>query len=220
VQGDEVRGPAAPRITVALYGTAPLHRVQVRRGLECVHTWPDPQQVLALAPAERRLAIIWSGVRVRERSKKARWDGSLVIAGGAIRKVQPFAFDRPDEGVTRLSNQALTWRSTTSGDPDGVILEVDGDDRTQLRFASGPVTFSFRLGEVGAAGLSVPAGGVNLQVQVYWTPAAPGPKDLTFTFQDPAPLPGATNAYWVRALQADGHLAWSSPLFFDCEPGA
>jgi hypothetical protein len=39
--------------------------------------------------------------------------------------------------------------------------------------------------------------------------------DAAFTFHDPEPPPGP-HAYWVKIVQIDGHMAWSSPMFFQC----
>ena len=45
--------------------------------------------------------------------------------------------------------------------------------------------------------------------------AAPGgDRWAAFTFADPSPRPG-TNAYWVRVVQADMEMAWTSPVFVD-----
>jgi len=215
MMGDELQGPEPPRLDLAIAGTAPILAVEIRRGLEVIWRWPAPDQVALLPLNKRRLAVVWSGVRVRTRSKKARWDGSLVIANGAFLNVEPFAFDRPEEGVIRHSTQLVSWRSTTSGDPDGILVDLEGNSATELRFASQPVSFSFNLGDVDGRVLSVKGGGVNLKTEVFWTPRSSSSRDLVFSYRDPQPLLDQTNAYWVRVLQGDGHMAWSSPLFYD-----
>jgi geranylgeranylglycerol-phosphate geranylgeranyltransferase len=45
-----------------------------------------------------------------------------------------------------MSTQAITWRSTTSGDPDGLLIDLDGSPATRLRFASKQVAFALSLG--------------------------------------------------------------------------
>jgi hypothetical protein len=37
-------------------------------------------------------------------------------------------------------------------------------------------------------------------------------RDLGFTWTD-RQVPSGTSAYWVRLLQEDGAVAWSSPIF-------
>ena len=45
----------------------------------------------------------------------------------------------------------------------------------------------------------------------------PGPDWVEFTFRDPSPLPGI-NPYWLKAIQADMEMAWTSPVFVDYAP--
>ena len=40
----------------------------------------------------------------------------------------------------------------------------------------------------------------------------PGKRELTATFTDAAPLTGE-NRYYLRVEQADGNMAWSSPVW-------
>ncbi|MCA1583033.1 MAG: CehA/McbA family metallohydrolase [Acidobacteria bacterium] len=53
---------------------------------------------------------------------------------------------------------------------------------------------------------SDPQGGRRLEV--------PDTRIVTFTVEDKAPPPGETS-YYVRVTQADGHQAWSSPIWVD-----
>jgi len=45
----------------------------------------------------------------------------------------------------------------------------------------------------------------------------PGPDRVEFTFRDPSPLPGI-NSYWLKVVQADMEMAWTSPVFVDYAP--
>ena len=47
----------------------------------------------------------------------------------------------------------------------------------------------------------------------------PGPETAGFTFTDPDPQPGI-NAYWVKVVQSDMEMAWTSPVFVDFVPAA
>lgn len=216
MMGDELRGDQAPQLDIDVGGTSPIFTLEIRRRLETIYRWPDLGEVSALPLDQRRLAVVWRGVRVRSRSKKTNWDGDLVIKKGTCLGVEPFAFDRRDEGVKRLSTQSVTWRSTTSGDPDGVLISLDGNDATVLRFASDPVSFAVSLGEIEDEVLTFDAGGVNLQVELSWIPKKANPLDLSFSFRDRSPVRGRVNPYWVRVTQRDGAMAWSSPIYFHC----
>jgi hypothetical protein len=72
---------------------------------------------------------------------------------------------------------------------------------------------------MGYEPLVVEAGGVNQRVKVSAIKAGELPKDLEFQFVDGAPRPGV-NPYWVRVVQSDGTMAWSSPVYFEYSGGA
>jgi hypothetical protein len=63
----------------------------------------------------------------------------------------------------------------------------------------GPVTLSF--------------GEVERGVTLSWAPASTQ-RDVHFSFTDTAPQPG-TNPYWLRVIQQDQEIAWTSPIFVD-----
>ena len=209
VMGEEYEARAPPAISVRVVGTAPLHEVEVRRGLETVH-----RHLLSRPRGEgdRLIKVEWSGARVRSRPKKVDWEGGLWIDRGRIASYSEFAFDFPGEGVRRISNQRLAWASTTGGDPDGVILELDAPDGAEITFHSKPVTFTFRPGEIAHDPLVVEAGGVNQRVKVSAISGGELPRALEFNWVDDGPRPGV-NPYWVRVVQADGAMAWSSPIY-------
>lgn len=63
----------------------------------------------------------------------------------------------------------------------------------------GPVTFAL--------------GGLDRRITLSWAPGATE-RDLRFSFTDPAPQPG-TNPYWLKVVQQDQEMAWTSPVFVD-----
>jgi len=46
----------------------------------------------------------------------------------------------------------------------------------------------------------------------YLHTAAPGKEEVEITYRDMSPEKGL-NYYYIRALQADGEVAWSSPVW-------
>lgn len=47
---------------------------------------------------------------------------------------------------------------------------------------------------------------------------APWSRDCAFEFTDPAAAPGEEHSWYVRAIQADGHHLWMSPIWMRWEP--
>jgi hypothetical protein len=211
--GEEYTGNQPPKISVKIHGTAPLHEVEVKRGTETIHRHPFAE---ATEGESRLIKVEWSGARVRSRPKRVDWRGGLHIDKGRIVSFREFAFDDKRQGVKRITNQRLSWTSTTGGDHDGVLLELDAPEDAVISFHTGPASFEFKPSEIGYEPMLVEAGGVNQRVKVSVIKAGELPRDLEFEFIDDAPQPGV-NAYWIRLVQSDGAMAWSSPVFLDYE---
>ena len=207
--GAEFATAQPPLIEAEVIGTAPLESVELRRGAHTVYT-----HTLVNQPPGKRplLKLVWEGARAKWRNRPTRWDGSLTLDRGRILSAEPFAFDNPDEGITSLAEEEIRWRSTTVGDPDGLFLDLDVPPEAVLTFQSGPATFSFRPSDLASGPLCVEAGGVGQRVTASWASRTPRPTTARFTYRDESARPG-TNAYWLRVIQRDGAMAWSSPIY-------
>lgn len=206
IMGDEFSINKPPVINVKAMCSDIISEIEIRRGLETVYSYYE-----TLPIKKDTIKIQWSGVRVRSRSKKANWDGKLIVQGGRIKKAEQFAFNQPDEGITLISNQIVEWKSKTSGDIDGMELELEYDKDTKIMFCSEPVTFTFRVDELLAGKLVKPAGGVNMKVEAELA-RQESQKELNITFED-KDIKEGLNPYWVKVVQKNGHMAWSSPMY-------
>ena len=208
LMGDEYTTENIPELRIKIIGTAPLHEIEVKRWDQTVyrHPFAKPEN-----SSEKRIKIEWSGARVRSRQKIVNWDGGLYIENGRIVDCKEFAFDYPGQGVEMVSNQQLLWRSTTGGDPDGVILKLETEKDPEITFHTEPITFKFSPDEIDYEPKVVEAGGLNQIVKIS-TIKNDLPSNMEFVYRDQAPEKGL-NAYWVRIVQSDGAMAWSSPIF-------
>jgi len=100
----------------------------------------------------------------------------------------------------------------TSGDEDGVILDIEADAGTKLHFHSPIIDFDLALADLGDQAIVFAAGGVDLQVQVEYLPLGLGDSNCAFAYVDEEPKSGCT-PYYVRLTQSDGARAWSSPFY-------
>ena len=195
---------------VHVHGTAPLWRVELLRWPETLYRHPAVPPAL---PARRhRLRIGWTGARIRARRRLTRWDGTLTLDQGTLLTATGWGFDRPDHGIISSGAHALSWRSATAGDWDGVVVEAECPDDATLRFETGPSSFTFAPRDVASQPLEIDAGGVGQRIVVERDPGSSQPATASFTYQD-QPLPPGRYPYVVRVTQQDGHIAWSSPIF-------
>jgi len=60
----------------------------------------------------------------------------------------------------------------------------------------------------------IEAGGLGQQVTASSVPRGPRPTTAHFSYRDAFPDSGI-NAYWLRVIQRDGAMAWSSPIYME-----
>jgi len=176
--------------------------------MECVATFPDPQDVVR-SPHDVR--IQWHGARNKGRERAACWDGSIECVGTSIADARPYAFDSPVEKLTEVSAHRVAWRSVTTGDSDGVTLTLDPADRGVLRFATSIVSFKLDLQELQREPRVYHAGGLGQQVVVERLPRGVS-RDVQVDLCDTT-LPDGMTPYHIMVLQVDGAKAWSSPIW-------
>ncbi len=197
-----------PLIKVAVQGTAAIERIDLLRGTTVVSSWQ-----IAVPDAERT-RILWSGTRVQgtARAQRVAWDGTLRCTDGTVSDVRSVGFQSAADHVEQLDTGTLQWRSATAGNAAGITLRLHGTDQSRFHVKSAPCTFDFALNQVCLAPLVIDAGDVNRRVTVGPAPSEDGPQTAEVSYRDTKPLAGEA-AYWVRVVQVDQAMAWSSPVY-------
>jgi hypothetical protein len=200
------RGPT--RITGVVHGTAPIDSISLfNRSTELKRFQPNPE-----THDPKRLKIIWSGATHQDRGRFMRWDGGLEMTGGSIESATPLNIYTAKYGIDDWSGHHVRWRSVTSGQEEGVLLDVDAADDAVIAFKAGPADLSFTLGEVRAGPLRWDLGGLEQYVTAGTMHTDGGTYDAEFEYLDENPGDGE-QAYWVRVVQTDFLRAWSSPFY-------
>ncbi|MGA7669894.1 MAG: hypothetical protein WBW04_05695, partial [Nitrolancea sp.] len=208
--GSEPSLSGTPEIAVRAHGTAPIDSIELRRGQQTLYThssMPEPE-----SEEPWRVRFAWRGARNRDRTRDLDWTGGLTVWNGQITSVENHAIDSPHDGVIDWDASRVRWRSHTCGDWDGVIVELDGDGATRLEFDSPTMRFGCTLAELAAGPIEHHGPDLEQQVVVRRLANEPGPHDVSFTWRDDSPIDGL-NPYWVWLTQADGELAWSTPVY-------
>ncbi len=207
IMGDIVEDAENVSLDISTAGTAPLLDVLILNGTDIVYRQP-----FDLAPDDTWVRVEWSGVRVKSRAKTADWDGIIEVSDGTIEDFRPYAFDQPTQGIERIDEKSLKVISTTSGDIDGVFLKIAGN-ATTLKCENVTGSCKISLKSLTAEPLEKDFGGVNLAMRFSLSSPFNRPENLSFPYQHERELtkPGA---FWVKVVQIDGHMAWSSPIYF------
>lgn len=208
--GSEFRATESPLVAVRVLGTAPLDTVELRRGLETVHTFssmPEPDQ-----DEPWLMRIAWRGARSRDRSRALDWTGELTVWDGVFTAVEDYGIDSPLDGVTDWDGERIAWRSYTCGDWDGIVVDLEGDNATTLNFSSPTMDFSFTLEELAAGTIERVGPSLEQRVVVRRLSNTVGSSEANFQWRDDSP-PASVTPYWIWVTQSDGELAWSSPIY-------
>ena len=210
LMGDIIRPGEVPmRLGAEVIGTAPIEQIDVLHGTRVAQT----VRPFAAADLGRRVRVSWQGAEYRGRGRETMWQGKLTLTGNQFLRFAPVNFLNPERSVHETTPGAgLAWTSVTTGNLAGIDIWLDAARRGTLRFDTNVVS-----GEVGLASLldnqvAFEGGGLGRRVSVYRLPEVDWTRRVVVNHNVKFPG-GADLPVYVRVTQADGHQAWSSPIY-------
>jgi hypothetical protein len=210
MMGDIIRTKSVPmKLAVEVVGTAPLDRVDVLHGTHVVQS----ERPFLTYDLGRRVRILWQGAEYRGRGRETVWQGKLAVIDNRIERFAAVNFLNPERKVQEITpGIALTWTSVTTGNLAGIDIWLNEARAGKLRIETNLVSGEVDLDPLGDSTVVFDAGGLGRKLSVYRLPDVGWSPRLTFehrvTFKGEADLP-----VYVRVTQADGHQAWSSPIY-------
>ena len=217
------------RINARASGLKPLLRVDVLKNSKVIYS---------TYPARKRggvLRVSWGDNIYQRRTAESLATGSLTAAEGRLALVRVLQQDQAFESV-RQQGGAITWRtSTTSNDRDPILVDLTEVDGDVLHFelddsrGLGHIKVDIPLDELRNKGsFAWQGGGTKPYEHTYMKKMGvpvkfalecdlvdpDGPMDVEFSYADRVePQPG--DYYYLRVMQLDGHIAWTSPVWFN-----
>jgi uncharacterized protein DUF3604 len=207
--GDIVRpGSAAMRLAAEVIGTAPLEQVDVFHGTTLAQSFKP----YAASDLGRRVRVLWQGAEYRGRGRETLWQGKLTVTGNRIARFAPVNFLNPERKVVETAPGTLSWTSVTTGNLAGIDLWLDEPSGGTLSIETNVVSGTVDLAALADDRLSFEGGGLGRRLSVYRLPEQDWSRRLTLdhtvAFGGGADLP-----VYLRVTQADGHQAWTSPIY-------
>ena len=148
---------------------------------------------------------MWAGETV--------WQGKLAVDGNRIARFAPVNFLNPERKVQEIvPGAALAWTSVTTGNLAGIDLWLEDARHGTLRIETNVISGEVDLGKLADGTVALDGGGLNRKLSVYRLPEADWSRRLTLEHNVTYPG-GADLPVYVRVTQADGHQAWSSPIY-------
>ena len=196
-------------LSVAVAGTAPLERVEVRNGMRVLKTL----RTYSKRDLSNRIKLLWQGAELRGRGRQVNWDGSLSLDAARIDSFATINFWNAEKPCEQLSNRKLRWASITTGGVAGVILHLNRP-AGELRVETTQRSFHAAIAKLGVKGRQYSAGGIGKQISAYRLPPANGPREFRTSIRiKPEDLHAGDNPIYICVIQEDGHMAWSSPIY-------
>ena len=235
LMGTEFTTVEKPCISAFIAGTAPFESVELFRGLERIYSHPIDQ-----GTDSNRVRILWEGASRKSSYSGVIWEGKLKVSGPRIASVDKIRFDSPRSRVFDVEDDGLRWYSVTCGYRSGIILDLTGENDGEIELVvntsliTGPlyggsgisaprrmsyapaekVAFNVDLTQLKKGPVTMEIGGLNRRVTMSLASTPQEAGEVEFSFTDPSPNPGI-NPYWVRVVQTDMEMAWSSPIYAD-----
>ena len=110
--------------------------------------------------------------------------------------------------------RCVRWKSGTAGDLDGIELEIDRREGAVLVFDTGPARFAKSLDELERVPWRFDAGATGRWVELECVDPAldTNSVEIRHTLAASAAVEGA---YYLRVVQKDCEMAWTSPVYVD-----
>ena len=210
MMGDIIRPKGVPmKLAIEVIGTAPLDRVDVLHGMHVVQT----QRPYTATDLSHRIRVLWQGAEYRGRGRETLWNGKLAVTGNRIARFAPVNFLNPERKVEEvIAGTVLRWTSVTTGNLAGIDLWLKQARNGRLKVETDIVSGDIDLNALTDGAVTIDGGGLGRALSVYRLPETDWARQLTLvhdvTFYGGADLP-----VYVRVTQADGHQAWSSPIY-------
>jgi len=200
----------AVTVDATVRGTGPVDALEVYCGRDRVHV--ARPAAFSQSATSRRVRLVWGGARIRGRGRRATWDGVIEVDGVRIERAETVAFDSPADGIVSQTGDRVTFRSRTTGDIDGIDLWLSAASSGNVRLTTDLGTLEADLRTLGLEPITAQLGGLDLHASIERYPE--DPREHVLTLHHTLTVPSDTETpVWVRAVQADGHMAWASPIY-------
>ena len=195
-------------------GCGPLEKLELFRGRELVQEVRPA--AFARIGASQHIRVSWQGSRERGRQRRVVWDGEIRLLGNQLESVALFSFDTLADGLVTQAADRAQFISRTTGDRDGLDLVLAEAAAGELVFASAVAEIRLPLAELDEANPRriYHLGGVDMALTIERYPTTVVESTLELVWVDEPPA-GQLTAYFLKATQVDGQMAWSSPIYID-----
>ncbi len=195
-------------LDVDVHGSAPIERVDIFDGPHLLETVrPHAETDLG-----GRIRLVYQGAEYRGRARTTVWDGQVTIQGNEIVRAQMFNNWNLDRGIQQQDAGRIVWKAVTTGNYGGIDLWLADPTRGRIRFETRHCHGWRNISSLCIAEHVFSAGGLDRAVKLSRLPTQMSVTQMRFSRTFERRTTGDTRLF-VRVTQADGHRAWSSPIY-------
>lgn len=140
------------------------------------------------------------------------WDGGLKLEANSCLDSIPINFWNANNPLRVIDNQHLEWKSVTTGGISGAILTLEDSNSGWIEINTIQKQLKVEISSISLEPMTWTCGGIDKEIMIYRLPASEGSKDLAFSIPL-TELHLGDNPIYIRMVQEDGHIAWSSPIY-------
>ena len=216
MMGDLVHLPEGDvQFRIDILASAPIERVEIFNGL---------QQLEVVRPYKAdelgaRIRVVWEGAEYRGRFRQVIWDGSATVSENRIVKARAINFFNRDKTLNQDSDNSLSWRALTTGNFGGFDAWLSDPYAGTLKLETPVITCGVPLEEIGYDDIVMDNSGVLPRfIRIFRLPETN--PHYAFTIERNIALTAERdNPVYIKLTQEDGHVAWTSPIYFFRQTG-
>jgi hypothetical protein len=184
-----------------------IERVELfngERSIEIIHPY-DKKEL------GNRIRVHWEGANCRGGERGTIWDGTAELIGNRFKTARPINFYNPDRSLKVKNDCELSWCSLTAGGFSGFELELNDPQHGVLSLETKLIRAKVQIKQIGLNDLVFDTGGLGRKVRFFrlpdQNPYTSVKMERKITLQD------GDNPIYVKVIQENGHVAWSSPIY-------
>jgi hypothetical protein len=196
------------RFTVDAWASSPIERIDIRNGMDTLETWRP------YSPGElgTRIRVIWEGSEYRGRGRETIWDGHAELHDNRFLRVSPINRYNLDKRFDLVAEDRLEWAALTTGGFGGFDAWLDHASEGSLVIDTALVKTRIPIADIGREDLVFENGGIERRIRVFRMPDE-NTVDRVVLRRDLPLRTDRDNPLYVRIIQEDGHIIWSSPIY-------
>jgi hypothetical protein len=196
------------RLRIRATGSAAIERIDIRNGLQTLETF-RPYYEIELG---RRICVIWEGSEYRGRGRETIWDGSATLTDNSFESVEAINRYNIDRKFEQTEAGKLEWSAITTGGHSGFYATLSDRESGSLNIDTELVKAKIKISDIGYEDTVFEAGGLGRRIRVFRLPDQNTHRSVEIERQISL-VNGRDNALYIRIIQEDGHVIWSSPIY-------